>query len=278
VFLTTGFDGVAEGVAQKQRTHGGITACCNNTSPSTLCRTLGMRAAVAARRHKIGIGSAVLWGREEEVGAVHGKGARPTATMAGRCGVEQIPARSRPWSRGLDNHGREGRAAAFQGSKRQGVSSGLSYGAGRALLGGSAGGVRLWDFSGRHGCQRPRAESSPGETQQGRCAEKGERICGHGQGGSQGNGSCCSTPWTWSSAALGGAPARSREEDRNRELAGRSGDRKGSSAGVQLGAGRSRGKRRGRRLAARHGGEHDSLLLRVEEKARERRRRGGEEG
>jgi hypothetical protein len=132
-----------------------------------------MRAAVAARRNKIGIGSAVLWGREEEVGAVHGKGARPTATMAGRCGVEQIPARSRPWSRGLDNHGREGRAAAFQGSKRQGVSSGLSYGAGRALLGGSAGGVRLWDFSGRHGCQRPRAESSPGETQQGRAPAMG---------------------------------------------------------------------------------------------------------
>jgi hypothetical protein len=48
----------------------------------------------------------------------------------------------------------------------------------------------------------------------------------------------------------------------------------GSTAGVQLG-GRSRGKRRGRRLAARHGGEHDSLLLRVEEKARGRRRRGG---
>jgi hypothetical protein len=31
------------------------------------------------------------------------------------------------------------------------------------------------------------------------------------------------------------APARSREEDRNRELAGRSGDWKGSSAGVQPG-------------------------------------------
>uniref|UniRef100_A0A804N3Q3 Uncharacterized protein n=1 Tax=Zea mays TaxID=4577 RepID=A0A804N3Q3_MAIZE len=75
--------------------------------------------------NKIGIGSAVLWGREEEVGAVHGKGARPTAPMAGRCSVEQIPARSRPWSRGLDNHGREGRAAAFQGSKRQGGELGL---------------------------------------------------------------------------------------------------------------------------------------------------------
>jgi hypothetical protein len=27
-----------------------VTACCNNTSPSTLCRALGMRAAVAARK------------------------------------------------------------------------------------------------------------------------------------------------------------------------------------------------------------------------------------
>uniref|UniRef100_A0A804RH99 Uncharacterized protein n=1 Tax=Zea mays TaxID=4577 RepID=A0A804RH99_MAIZE len=79
--------------------------------------------------------------------------------MAGRCGVEQIPARSRPWSRGLDNHGREGRAAAFQGSKRQGVSSGLSYGAGRALLGGSAGGRkkhRRWGGA----VPRRRAEAS----------------------------------------------------------------------------------------------------------------------
>jgi hypothetical protein len=147
----------------------------------------------------------------------------------------------------------------------RGVSSGLSYGAGRALLGGSAGGVRLWDFSGRHGCQRPRAESSPGETQQGRCAEKGERICGHGQGGSQGNGSCCSTPWTWSSAALGGAPARSREEDRNRELAPRGqGGRSAASHPSKASNSREQGGRRppwlgaGRELgvgASRHGRE-----------------------
>jgi hypothetical protein len=40
------------------------------------------------------------------------------------------------------HYGREGRATAFQGSKRRGVSSGLSHGAGRALLGGSAGGEK----------------------------------------------------------------------------------------------------------------------------------------
>jgi hypothetical protein len=70
-----------------------------------------MPVAVAARQNKIGIGSVVLWGKEEEVGAVRGRGARPTATMAGRCGVEQIL-----------------RARAL--------------GAGRALLGGSDGGEK----------------------------------------------------------------------------------------------------------------------------------------
>jgi hypothetical protein len=277
VFLTTGFDGVAEGVAQKQRTHGGITACCNNTSPSTLCRTLGMRAAVAARRHKIGIGSAVLWGREEEVGAVHGKGARPTATMAGRCGVEQIPARSRPWSRGLDNHGREGRAAAFQGSKRQGVSSGLSYGAGRALLGGLGWGSSTVGFFWAPWLPAAESRELAGRNTSGALRREGRKDLrpwtGRFAGApwttarrmSPGNGSCCSTPWTWSSAALGGAPARSREEDRNRELAPRgqegrsaaSHPSKASNSREQggrrppwLGAGREIGVR-----ASRHGRE-----------------------
>jgi hypothetical protein len=63
-----------ERVCAKNSKHpASVTACCNNTSPSTLCRTLGMRAAVAARRNKIGIGSAVLWGRGEEQGPKVGR-------------------------------------------------------------------------------------------------------------------------------------------------------------------------------------------------------------
>jgi hypothetical protein len=57
---------------------------------------------------------------------------------------------------------------------------------GGRCLGARLGSSAVGFFSGRHGCQRPRAESSPEETQQGRCAEKGARICGHGQGGLQG--------------------------------------------------------------------------------------------
>jgi hypothetical protein len=68
------------------------------------------------------------------------------------------------------------------------------------------------------------------------------------KGAMGGSVSCCKRhgrgllPWRWPAGAesvghgrgFGGhggeAPARSREEDRNKELAGRSGDRKGSSA------------------------------------------------
>jgi hypothetical protein len=41
-----------------------ITACYNNTSPSTFCRTLGMRAAVAARQSEGRCRGCCLWGRE----------------------------------------------------------------------------------------------------------------------------------------------------------------------------------------------------------------------
>jgi hypothetical protein len=40
------------GAAQKQQPTGERRQCCNNTSPSTFCRTLGTCAAVAARRSK----------------------------------------------------------------------------------------------------------------------------------------------------------------------------------------------------------------------------------
>jgi hypothetical protein len=78
-------------------------------------------------------------------------------------------------------------------------------------------------------------------------------------------GSCCSTPWTWSSAALGGAPARSREEDRNRELAPRGqGGRSAASHPSKASNSREQGGRRppwlgaGREIgvgASRHGRE-----------------------
>ena len=52
-FLTTGFDGAVGGCA-KQRPTGERRRCCNNTPPSTFCRTHGTRAAVAARRSREG--------------------------------------------------------------------------------------------------------------------------------------------------------------------------------------------------------------------------------
>jgi hypothetical protein len=75
------------------------------------------------------------------------------------------------------------------------------------------------------------------------------------------------------------APARSHEEDRNMELAGRSGDRKGSSAGVQPG-GRSspQGKAGGHGRAGAPACSKELLLLRaqsregaVHERKREKR-------
>jgi hypothetical protein len=46
------------GCAKNNIHQASVTACCDNTSPSPLCRTLDMRAVVAARRNKGGAGAA----------------------------------------------------------------------------------------------------------------------------------------------------------------------------------------------------------------------------
>jgi hypothetical protein len=48
--VSPGVNNGDDGAAQKQQPTGERRRCCNNTSPSTFCRTLGTRAALAARK------------------------------------------------------------------------------------------------------------------------------------------------------------------------------------------------------------------------------------
>jgi hypothetical protein len=52
VVVSPGVNEDDDRAAQKQQPTGEHRRCCNNTSPSTFCRTLGTRAAVAVRRSK----------------------------------------------------------------------------------------------------------------------------------------------------------------------------------------------------------------------------------
>jgi hypothetical protein len=61
------------GLRQKQQTPSERHGVLQTHISLTLCQTHGMHAAVAARRNKIGIGSAVLWGRGEEQGPKAGR-------------------------------------------------------------------------------------------------------------------------------------------------------------------------------------------------------------
>jgi hypothetical protein len=89
--LTEGRRRRERGCAKNSEHPASVTTCCNNTSPLTLCRALGMRAAVAARKPGLAGTAAFRRGAAQrgKVGraaVVRGRRSRGTGALAGRGG------------------------------------------------------------------------------------------------------------------------------------------------------------------------------------------------
>ncbi|PWZ32531.1 hypothetical protein Zm00014a_021590 [Zea mays] len=142
-----------ERVCAKNSEHpASVTTCCNNTSPLTLCRALGMRAAVAARkpglagtaafrrgaaqRGKVGRAAAVRGRRSRGTGALAGRGGSArgfflgamTGSRGSSCccyGVLAAGISGRPWEVERRAAAQWGKRGARAGSHEQGAAAGV---------------------------------------------------------------------------------------------------------------------------------------------------------
>jgi hypothetical protein len=92
------------GAAQKQQPTGERRRYCNNTSPSTFCRTLGMRAAVAARGSKGRCRGCWVPSRRGAGEEIAGGGTTPLKPERGR-ESRVFPSRDREEKGGHHGHG-----------------------------------------------------------------------------------------------------------------------------------------------------------------------------